>query len=96
MRQNKFSQEKIVQILRDVEKPGADVEAVCQTYGVSGATSYRWKSSYAGLNVDQGKRLKQLEQENARMRKLIVERDLELEVAREIMKTLVCRHDGPR
>ena len=86
MRQNKFSQEKIVQILREAEKPGADVKSVCRTHGVSGATFYRWKRSYGGLTADQGKRLKQLEQENARMRKLIVDRDLELEVAREIIK----------
>jgi putative transposase len=86
MRQSKFSQEQIVQILREAEKPGADVKSICRTHGVSGPTFYRWKKAYGGLSVDQGKRLKQLEQENARMRKLIVDRDLELEVAREIIK----------
>ena len=86
MRQSKFRQEKIVQVLRDAEKTGSDVKAICRANGISGPTFFRWKKAYGGLSADQGKRLKQLEKENARMRKLIVDRDLELEVAREIIK----------
>ncbi len=86
MRQSKFKDAQIVEIIREADSPGGQVTAICRKHGISEGTFYRWKKQYGGMSAPKAARLRQLEQENARMRKLIVDRDLELDVARELLK----------
>ena len=83
----RFKAEEIVNKLRqaDVELArGSTVATVCKLLGITDATYFRWRKEHGGMKVHQAKRLKALEQENARLRKLLVQRDLEIDVMKEI------------
>ena len=82
MKQGRFTDEQIVRILRETDQDS--VAEVAKRHGVSQPTIYAWRKKFGQLDTDEIKRLKGLEQENARLRKLLVDRDLEIEVMREI------------
>jgi putative transposase len=82
MKQGRFTDEQIVRILRETDQDS--VAEVAKRHGVSQPTIYAWRKKFGQLDADEVKRLKGLEQENARLRKLLVDRDLEIEVLREI------------
>ena len=84
MRGKRFKEEQIVRLLREVEQDGVTVVDVCKKYGVSEQSYYRWKNKYGGLDVSEARRLRQLEGENTMLKKLLAERDLEIEVMKEI------------
>lgn len=79
----RFSEEQIVRILG--EAAGHGVPTTARKYGVSEQTLYVWRRRYDGMDVSQVGELKRLQQENARLKKLVAERDLELEVVKEII-----------
>ena len=79
MKKSKFSEEKIAYILRQVEAGKTAVE-VCREHGVSEQTFYRWKKRYGGMGVPELRRLRQLEEENSRLKQLVA--DLSLDKAR--------------
>ena len=83
MKRSRFSEEQIIAVLKEQEA-GMLTADVCRRHGISSATFYKWKSKYGGLEVSDARRLRQLEQENARLKKLVAERDLEIEVMKEI------------
>jgi len=85
-RQSRFHVEQIVKILREYETSGLPVSTFLRRYGVSRETFYRWRRKYGGLTESDASRLKRLERENARLKMLVAERDLELEVLREITR----------
>ena len=83
----RYSEEQIVQILREAETSPTKAE-VCRKYGISEWTYHRWKKEYQGLEVSQLRRLKQLETENIRLKKLVAEQAL----ANEVLKEALVRH----
>ena len=72
MRSSRFKEEQIIGILREQEAGVATAE-VCRKYGISSATFYKWKAKYGGLEVSDARRLKTLEAENAKLKKLLAE-----------------------
>lgn len=81
----RFSEEQIVGFLAEAEG-GLPVKELCRRHGFSDASFYLWRSKFGGMSVPDAKRLKALEIENARLKKLLAESLLELEVSREVIR----------
>jgi len=82
MRKARFSDEQMVTIIREADRE--TVPAVAKRHGISEQTIYTWRKRFGGFQADDVRRLKQLETENARLKKLVAERDLEIEVMKEV------------
>lgn len=82
MRQSRFKDEKMVAILREADRE--PVAGVAKRHGISEQTIYTWRKRFGGFEANDVRRLKQLEVENARLKKLVAERDLEIEVMKEV------------
>jgi transposase-like protein len=86
MGRKRFSAEEIVNRLRQADvliSQGQTVSQVCKQIGVTDQTCYRWRKEYGGLKTDQAKRLKELERENTRLKKLLAESELDKAILRE-------------
>ena len=81
----RFSEEQIIAFLREADK-GMAVKELCRKHGFSEASYYLWRSKFGGMDVSDAKRLKALEAENARLKKLLAESMLENEVTREALR----------
>ena len=86
MKKRKFTMEQIIQILAEGEKGSNTVASVCRKYGIGQSTYYRWRREYKDFSVPAAKKLKMLEEENRRLKKLLAERDLENYALKEIVK----------
>ena len=82
MKKTRFSEEQMVKILREADT--APVVEVAKKHGISDQTIYLWRKRFGQLEAVDVRRLRQLEQENAKLKKLVAERDLEIEVMKEI------------
>jgi transposase-like protein len=87
MARKRYSAEQIIRKLREAEvelAKGKTVGAVCKRLGVTANTYYRWRKEYGGLRVDQAKRLKELERENARLKRLLADAHLDNAILKEV------------
>lgn len=84
MRKSRFSEEQIISILREQEQ-GRPTPEVCRAHGISANTFYRWKSRYGGMEVSDAHRLKQLEDENARLKRLLAEQVLDNTMLKDLL-----------
>lgn len=84
MKRSRFSEEQIIGILKEQEA-GAPTAEVCRRHGISSATFYKWKAKYRGLDVSEARRLKALEDENARLKKLLAESMLNEAALRDLL-----------
>src|SRR6266496_2592580 len=89
MRRKRHSPEQIIRKLREAEAElatGASMEAVCTKLEISQATYHRWKSEYGGMKGDEVKRLKELEKENDRLKKIVADLELDKLILKEALK----------
>jgi putative transposase len=85
MKRSKHTEEQIAFALRQAET-GTKVEEICRKFGISQATFYNWKKKYGGLGVSELHRLKQLEAENARLKKLVADLSLDKEMLQDVIQ----------
>ena len=83
MKRSRFSEEQIIAILREQEA-GSPTAEVCRKHGVSSATFYKWKAKFGGLDVSDARRLKALEDENSKLKKLLAETMLDIAILKDI------------
>lgn len=82
----RFKPEDIIMKLREVEiqqGKGLDIMAACRQAGITDATYYRWRREYGGMKIDQAKKYKELERENARLKKLVADQALDIAILKE-------------
>jgi putative transposase len=83
MKRSRFSEEQIIGILKEQEAGSATTD-VCRRHGISSATFYKWKARFGGLEVSEARRLKALEDENARLKRLLADAMLDNAVLRDV------------
>ena len=83
MKRQRHSEEQIIAVLQEAQA-GATIEELCRRHGISQGTYYKWKQKFSGMEVNDARRLRLLEDENRKLKKLVAERDLEIEVMKEV------------
>ena len=85
MKKKRFTEEQIVSILRAAQTSGSTIGDVCRKHGISEPTFYLWRRKYESMSEPEVRRLRELEKENGRLKKLVAERDLEIDAMKELV-----------
>jgi putative transposase len=85
MKHKRFSEEKIIGVLKEHEA-GAKVDEICRRHGISSATFYTWRKKFGGMEASEAKRLKELEAENAKLKRLVAEQMLDMSAMKELLQ----------
>ncbi len=88
MKQSRFKPEQIILILKEAEHGNRPISEVCRSHNISEATFYTWRKKYGGMEVNEAKRLKDLEKENTELKKLLAETLLEKTAIENVLKKL--------
>lgn len=86
MKKSRFKEEQIVMILAEADRGEQTIGDVCRAHGVSEATFYNWRKRFRGMGVDEVREYRELKQENARLKKLLADRELEIDAMKEVMR----------
>jgi putative transposase len=84
MKGSRFSEEQIIGVLKEVEA-GAKVSELCRRHGISDATFYTWRSKYGGLEISEMRRLRQLEEENRRLKSIVADQALDIRALKDVL-----------
>lgn len=85
MKKSRYSESQIISILKEAES-GIPVAELCRKHGMSDATFYNWRSKYGGMDVSMMRRMKELEEENRRLKKLVADQALDIQILNEVNK----------
>ena len=86
MKKKRFSEERIVAVLREGERGEKTVQEICRAVGISQPTYYVWRRKYGSMGKPEVRRLRELEKENTRLKKIVAERELEIDVMKEFLE----------
>ena len=85
MKQGRFSEEQIIAILKEAEAGGTKIAELCRRHGISDATFYNWRSKYGGLEVSELRRLRQLDDENRRLKSIVADQALDIRALKDVL-----------
>jgi len=85
MKKSRFTEEQVVRILSKGDKGDKTITEVCREHGISEPTFYNWRKRFRGMGVDEVREYRRLKQENARLKKLLANRDVEIDAMKEVM-----------
>ena len=86
MQKIQFTDTQIVAVLQQAEKGDSPISEVCRQHNVSQNTFYRWRTRFGGMSTNEATRVRDLEKENARLKRLLAERDLEVDIIKELLQ----------
>lgn len=81
---NRFSTEQIIRILKEIEQSGLKIADACRPHQITEQTYYRWRKKYGGMEVNEAQRLRSLEDENARLKRLVADLSLDNQILKEV------------
>ena len=84
MKRARFSEEQIIEVLKEAEG-GTKVTELCRRHGISDATFYTWRSKYGGLEISEMRRLRQLEEENRRLKSIVADQALDIRALKDVL-----------
>jgi putative transposase len=82
-----FPEEKILEILKEAD--GRSVASVCRQYGITGVTFYRWKTKYEGLRLNEAKKMREIEEENRKLKRIVADLSLDIHALKEVLRKKV-------
>lgn len=84
MKRKRFTEERIIGVLKEHEA-GAKADEICRRHGISSATFYTWRKTYGGMEVSEAKRLRELEAENAKLKRIVADQMLDMSAMKDLL-----------